>query len=268
MDLGTIKKRITDRKYKNIKSIDDDVKLVWTNCTTYNADGSDFFILAQNLNKKWVDKFTKFCNDFHLNPVDGTSTKASENTKKNESGGASSSQSGGAGAGSSSNGGPLASSSTNNNNSSTTATTSTNNNVANNPNSKTSLEEKRSFARSLYKISKEDLGRVLVEVELKCPAALTKNSSEDEVEFNVDKLMPQVFQELVVFVKNCPSMAGGSNSSSANAANGTAGSGSTNAAAVTAGGDANAAGNNPAISNSKSKKKSSSSSGGTKRQKT
>ena len=53
MDLGTIKKNIADRKYKTIFEAADDVRLVWTNCKTYNADGSDFYVLAKNLAKKW-----------------------------------------------------------------------------------------------------------------------------------------------------------------------------------------------------------------------
>jgi Bromodomain extra-terminal - transcription regulation len=64
-----------------------------------------------------------------------------------------------------------------------------------------SNDEKRTFAKSLYKISKDDLGKVLVECEKKAPAALTKNSAEDEIELNVDKIPPAVFYDLQGFVK-------------------------------------------------------------------
>jgi len=37
----------------------------------------------------------------------------------------------------------------------------------------------------------------------KSPAALTKNSSEDEIEINVDNITPVVFHESVEFVRAC-----------------------------------------------------------------
>jgi hypothetical protein len=37
----------------------------------------------------------------------------------------------------------------------------------------------------------------------KCPAALVKNGTEDEVELNVDKISQDVFTELVVFANAC-----------------------------------------------------------------
>ena len=69
--------------------------------------------------------------------------------------------------------------------------------------SKISLDDKRAFARSLYKIPKEDLGKLIVEVDTKCPAALTKNAGEDECELNVDKIPPALFQDLKNFVASC-----------------------------------------------------------------
>lgn len=150
MDLGTIKKNIVDRKYKTLVEANDDVRLVWQNCMTYNADGSDFFILAQGLNKKWMEKWRKLLEDFNVEVSAASSAL------------------------------PAAAGANNN---------------------KLSLDEKRSFAKSLYKISKEDLGRVLVEIEKKHPAALVRNSAEDEVELNVDKLPSSLFAELQQFIK-------------------------------------------------------------------
>lgn len=203
MDLGTIKKNVMDRKYKRLKDVDDDVKLVWTNCMTYNADGSDFFILAQNQNKKWIDKFSKLLNDFHLNP-DGTSTTSNTSNDRSNKTSSISNSSG--------------------------------------TNGKISLDEKRSFAKSLYKISKEDLGKILVQVENKCPSALTKNSAEDEVEFNVDKLTSSAFHDLVSFVKGCTN-----NSSSGNSNN--------NKTASSTGNNQASSGVNSGISGSSTKSK-------------
>lgn len=153
MDLGTVKRNINGRKYKSIPEAAEEIRLVWTNCMTYNQDGSDFFLLAKNLSKKFEEKYTKLANDLQLDV-------------KIEAGGSSS--------------GGLA-----------------NNNCV------VTLDEKRSFAKSLYTLTKEDLGKLIVEVDNKCPAALTKNMGEDEAELNVDKLPSALFAELKTFVGNC-----------------------------------------------------------------
>jgi hypothetical protein len=148
MDLGTVKKKIADRKYTSLYQAAEDVRLVWSNCMTYNADDSDFFLLAKNLNKKWEEKFNKFAAE---QQIDSTALST-----------------GGATGG-----------------------------------DKISLDDKRAFAKSLYKISKEDLGKVIVEIDTKCAGALTKNAGEDECELNVDKITPSLFTELKRFVAEC-----------------------------------------------------------------
>jgi hypothetical protein len=47
MDLGLIKKKLNEGKYKTIHDAADDIRLIWKNCLAYNADGSDFYNLAQ-----------------------------------------------------------------------------------------------------------------------------------------------------------------------------------------------------------------------------
>ena len=127
----------------------EDIRLVWANCMTYNQDGSDFFLLAKNLSKKFEEKYAKLANDLQLDV-------------KSEAVG-----SGAAGTG------------------------------------VVTLDEKRAFAKSLYTLSKEDLGKLIVEVDHKAPAALTKNMGEDEAELNVDKIPAELFQALKTFVANC-----------------------------------------------------------------
>jgi Bromodomain extra-terminal - transcription regulation len=62
---------------------------------------------------------------------------------------------------------------------------------------KTTIQDRRAFAKSLYSLTKEDLGKVLVELEVKCPAAMRRNAAEDEVELNIDKISPpSAFMEL------------------------------------------------------------------------
>ena len=168
MDLGTIKSRLVHTKtkprhYKTLFQVAEDVRLVWSNCKRYNADGSDFYKLAESLQKKWDDKYTKLLQDTSKNSNNNNNNSASKTA------------------------GPTTATST-----TTSSTTET----------KVSLSDKKAFARALYQISKEDLGRVLVEVESKCPAALIKNHAEQEMEFNIDLLPAAVLQELTQFVNS------------------------------------------------------------------
>ena len=170
MDLGTIKKNLASKSnsphYPTIHAAADDVRLVWTNCMTYNADGSDFFMLALTLQKKWDEKLAKFLTDFQVigpggHGGGGTMTTSSHATEK------------------------------------------------------VTLEDKKAFAKSLFKLTKEDLGKIIVEIDTKSPGALTKNAAEDECEINVDKIPAHLLGELRAFVASC---SGGGNNSAAAAA--------------------------------------------------
>mmetsp|Transcript_15677 Transcript_15677/g.31664 ORF Transcript_15677/g.31664 Transcript_15677/m.31664 type:complete len:216 (-) Transcript_15677:99-746(-) len=147
MDLGKVKENLQSGKYRTAGEAADDIRLVWKNCMTYNADGSDFYNLAKNMSKKFEDKYAKLEKELNA-AATGAGSKAGAKG-------------------------------------------------ANEP----TLEEKRVFAKNLYKISKEDLGKVVVEIDTKCPSALTKNSAEDEVEVNVDMISPAVFHSVSSFVK-------------------------------------------------------------------
>ncbi len=65
------------------------------------------------------------------------------------------------------------------------------------------IEEKRAFAKGLYKITKEELGKVITDLEAKCPKALVKNAAEDEVEINVDNITAVTFKEVMEYVNSC-----------------------------------------------------------------
>ena len=190
MDLGTIKKRLQRKDYyKTLHQVGLDVRKIWSNCQEYNQEGSDFHKLAGSLRKKWDDKFTKLLaecrpttstnghddndNNNNNNAARGdiatTGNKDSKKAAKNETSWS-----------------PLETSGT---------TTTTLANIS-------SLMERKSFAKSLFHMSKEDLGKLLVEVEAKCPSALTRNATEDEVEFNVDKISQSLLMELNAFIKS------------------------------------------------------------------
>lgn len=125
---------------------------------TYNADGSDFYNLAQTMAKKFEEKFEKLCAQ---NEVAAAAAAGGD---------------GGAGG-----------------------------SMVEEP----TIEDKRAFAKSLYKIGKEELGKVIMDLDAKCPKALTKNSAEDEVEINVDLISPAAFAEVRAYVNEKVAEAGG-----------------------------------------------------------
>jgi hypothetical protein len=194
MDLGTVKKKIGDRKYTNLHEAAEDVRLVWKNCMTYNADGSDFFVLAKTLNKKFEEKYNKLLTDLRItDPRSTGNSGGSRGATGTSLGGGSTLSSGPSGATVSGSSGGKVDGSTG---STTMASATTNTTII-------TLDEKKSFARSLYKITKEELGKIILEVESKCPAALIKNMAEDEATLNVDKLSPPLFHDLKTFVATC-----------------------------------------------------------------
>eukprot|EP00978_Attheya_sp_CCMP212_P009593 scaffold22759_cov54-Attheya_sp.AAC.2 len=154
MDLGHIKRNLEKNKYSTVHEVAADIKLVWKNCMTYNADGSDFYKLAKKLSNSFEAKFAKIAKD-----------------------------GGGGGGDDTTNGGTSTSTAANS--------------------SEPTLEEKRTFVKGLYKVSKEELGKVITELDTKCPAALSKNNAEDEIEINVDNITPLVFHEVKGFVASC-----------------------------------------------------------------
>lgn len=144
MDLGQIKRKIEKEEYSSLHEAAEDVRLVWQNCKTYNADGSDFFILAENMSQIFENKYSKLLKELNITePEKSVVTKAP------------------------------------------------------------SLEEKKLFAKSLYKITKEQLGKVIVDLDELSPQSITKNSAEDQVEINVDNIEATAFFKLMDYVSDC-----------------------------------------------------------------
>jgi len=162
MDLGKVKRNLESGNYKTLGGCADDVRLIWKNCMTYNADGSNFFVLAQGLGKKWEDRFAKILKDHNVDSVSST---------------------------------PLNSSSSNG---SCAQSQKPKDEIA-----PPTLEEKRQFARMLYKLTKTEVGQVIVELDQHCGVCLTRNKEEDEVEIDIDKVSPKVFANVVQYVKSC-----------------------------------------------------------------
>lgn len=58
------------------------------------------------------------------------------------------------------------------------------------------LQDKRAMAKLLYQVTKEDLGKALVEIERKCSDAIQRNAKEDQIELNIDCLSGELVREL------------------------------------------------------------------------
>ena len=154
MDLTTVLTNLSRGSYASPSAFASDVRLIWKNCMSYNADGSDFYLLAQEFSKRFEEKFSKVA-----------SAAAAPATAQ------------GAGQGGKAGKAPV-------------------------NDTMPSATEKSAFARSLFRIGKEELGKVVTVLDDKSPACLTKNSAEDEVEIDVDQISARVFWEVYEYVEN------------------------------------------------------------------
>ena len=158
MDLGTVKKKIKSKEYTSFLQCGTDVKLIWNNCMTYNADGSDFYKLAQSLYKRWDTQYVKFLND-----IGAKDTAVSGGNPLSSMTSSAALPPGSTGDGTQ----PQQQQATDR---------------------KVTLQEKRNLAKSFYHLTKEDLGKILIEIEKRSPAAIRRNASEDELDLNMDEI--------------------------------------------------------------------------------
>lgn len=71
MDLGTVKRNLERNQYRTAKECAEDIRLIWTNCKTYNADGSDFYLLAEGISKRFEDRYKKIQAEFDTGDDEG-----------------------------------------------------------------------------------------------------------------------------------------------------------------------------------------------------
>ena len=63
MDLGTVRKKLKDKKYNTVGDVLEDLQLIWNNCKTYNSKGCEIWKIAHQLEKqtaKLAEKYLKF----------------------------------------------------------------------------------------------------------------------------------------------------------------------------------------------------------------
>lgn len=81
MDLGTVKRKLERNQYKTAKECSEDIRLIWTNCKTYNADGSDFYLLAEGFSKRFEDRYKKIQAEFDTGDDEGKFSAAARDEK-------------------------------------------------------------------------------------------------------------------------------------------------------------------------------------------
>ena len=59
MDLGTVKRKLERKQYYTAAECAADIRLIWQNCMAYNADGSDFWLLAKAFQRRFEDRYRK-----------------------------------------------------------------------------------------------------------------------------------------------------------------------------------------------------------------
>jgi hypothetical protein len=186
MDLGTVKRRLERGHYSTAHQVAEDIRLVWRNCMTYNADGSDFWLLAKSYARRFEDRYRKIRQEYDVGEtMDGgkDSSTTSNNTK------------GGSGGGGKSKSGRSSSSSAQ----STAASPSPGPSIV--PAAPSTLDARARFGGNLFLLSGVELGHVLTTCELDCPDALeTVGNDRNKIEINVDAIPTDIFATLNTYV--------------------------------------------------------------------
>ena len=215
MDLGTIKKKLEKGKYNSASDAASDVRLVWKNCMTYNADGSDFYKLADSYNKRFEERYQKLIDEFGEDVICGTSGSSAQQRSSSRSSSGKKSRS----------------------NSFTSSGRKTpNDNTAEDNDSPDKsvvnyealgiipLDVRTQFAARLQRLSGMELGHVLQTIDMSCPKALEDPTHDElrldapniverhrygwddfdggcQIEIDVDAIPAETFYKLDAYVK-------------------------------------------------------------------
>mmetsp|Transcript_16564 Transcript_16564/g.36113 ORF Transcript_16564/g.36113 Transcript_16564/m.36113 type:complete len:270 (+) Transcript_16564:254-1063(+) len=181
MDLGTVKRRLERGNYSTTHQVAEDIRLVWRNCMTYNADGSDFWLLAKSYARRFEDRYRKIRQEYDVGEcIDGKD-------KGGNNGG------GGGTKSSKSSRSPTSSSNF------TTAPPSTGS--SNVPAAPPTLDARARFGSNLFFLSGVEMGHIMTTCELECPDALeTCGNDRYKIEINVDAIPTDIFANLNTYV--------------------------------------------------------------------
>ena len=179
MDLGTVKRRLERGHYSTTHQVAEDIRLVWRNCMTYNADGSDFWLLAKSYARRFEDRYRKIRQEYDVG-------ETVDSKDKGGSGG----------------GGKTSKSSRSSNQSSSSVTTaSPSSGPSGVPAAPPTLDARARFGSNLFLLSGMELGYVITTCEMECPEALeTCGNDRHKIEINVDAIPTDIFANLNTYV--------------------------------------------------------------------
>ena len=174
MDLGTVKRRLERGNYSTTHQVAEDIRLVWKNCMSYNADGSDFWLLAKSYARRFEDRYRKIRQEYDVGEgIDGKDKEKGSTPK---------------------------SSSKSSSSSSSKAEVSSPASVAL-PTEKPTLDARARFGSNLFLLSGVELGHVITTCELECSEALeTCGNDRNKIEINVDAIPTDIFANLNTYV--------------------------------------------------------------------
>lgn len=181
MDLGTIKRRLERNQYETAHQVAEDIRLVWKNCMTYNADGSDFWLLAKSYSRRFEDKYRKVKNEFDVGEdlIDEDDEEDDGDDESDE-------------------GEPSKPKSS----SSKKSKESNEEQESSHPaKGETSLDARARLGANIFLLNGVELGHVVTTLELECPEALIEDGS-NQMEINIDAIPKDVFGRLNSFVES------------------------------------------------------------------
>jgi Bromodomain/Bromodomain extra-terminal - transcription regulation len=171
MDLGTVKRKLDRRQYATAQECAEDIRLIWKNCCTYNADGSDFWLLAKNFSRRFEERYKKIKAECNV----GESNATNSNTITTGA-------------------------------TSTTATTVNSNADSQRPlQGMTTLDSKAQVASKIFLLSGVELAHVLTTLENQCPMALDQVGDSANIEINIDALDSKTFADIEKYIMDCVS---------------------------------------------------------------
>jgi hypothetical protein len=204
MDLGTVKRKLDRGQYVTAHECAEDIRLIWKNCCTYNADGSDFWLLAKNFSRRFEERYKKIKAECHvgesnsmMNPTNSSNSSGSTKTPTTTT---------------------TTTSATSNNTATTTTTTTTkegNSSATTIGNSlgdshrtfqgMATLDSKALVASKIFFLSGMELAHVFTTLENQCPMALEQVGDTAHIEINIDALDTKTFADIEKYVMDCVS---------------------------------------------------------------
>lgn len=164
MDLGTVKRKLERKQYATAHECAEDIRLIWKNCWTYNATGSDFWLLAKSFSRRFEDRYKKIKAEYDVGePEEADDDDDADSADLRDS--------------------PTMSKSAGGNENTI------------------SLDAKSQLASKIFLLSGIELAHVMTMLEHSSPDALETLGSDAEVEINIDALDFKIFMEVDKYVR-------------------------------------------------------------------